>query len=146
VILGTQKVGGKRPNAFGLYDILGNVMEWVEDVAHADYVGAPEDERVWNGGDSIVPGTLANGPMTKEGPFVTGRDHSYVPGRIRRGGSWRNLVYNNRAAVRSFRGPNFTDSNNGFRVACEVPPSLPQHAKPEGGSMQPSDQQFKEQP
>jgi len=122
--VGTQPVGGKKPNAFGLYDTLGNVYEWVADIAHGDYVGAPSDGRPWRGGE-FVPGTLLNGPVTSQGPIVTARDHSYVPGRIRRGGSWRNMPYNTRAAIRAYRGPNFSDGNNGFRGAVSVPDDLP---------------------
>ncbi len=78
------------------------------------------DGSAWVGGD-WVSGSLFNGPMTAEGPFVTVRDHSYVPGRMRRGGSWRNIAPNTRCGLRSARGPNFADSNNGFRVAAPAP-------------------------
>ncbi|WP_052299499.1 SUMF1/EgtB/PvdO family nonheme iron enzyme [Rubinisphaera brasiliensis] len=122
-VCGTHPVGRKEPNAFGLYDMLGNVLEWVEDIAHANYVGAPDDGSAWVGGQ-WVSGSLFNGPMTKEGPLVTVRDHTDVPGRIRRGGSWRNIAHNTRAGMRSARGPNFTDANQGFRVAAEVPDDL----------------------
>lgn len=122
-VCGTHPVGLKEPNAFGLYDMLGNVLEWVEDIAHANYVGAPDDGSAWVGGQ-WVSGSLFNGPMTKEGPLVTVRDHTDVPGRIRRGGSWRNIAHNTRAGMRSSRGPNFTDANQGFRVAAEVPDDL----------------------
>ena len=48
----THSVGGKWPNAFGLHDIQGNVWEWVEDLWHKTYVGAPNDGRPWTeGGD-----------------------------------------------------------------------------------------------
>jgi formylglycine-generating enzyme required for sulfatase activity len=100
------------------------VYEWVADIAHGDYEGAPGDGRPWRGGET-VHGTLLNGPVTSQGPIVSARDHTYVPGRIRRGGSWRNLPYNTRAAIRAYRGPNFSDGNMGFRVAVSVPEGLP---------------------
>ncbi len=48
----THIVAQKRPNAFGLYDMHGNVWEWVQDVWHDNYRGAPSDGSAWvNGGD-----------------------------------------------------------------------------------------------
>ncbi len=120
---GTLPVGLKRENAFGLYDMMGNVMEWTEDWSHKDYVDAPTDGSAWTGGDWI-PGSLINGPVGPEGPHVTVRDGTDVPGRVRRGGSWRQLAFNFRSALRSHRGPNFTDANHGFRVAAAVPAGL----------------------
>jgi formylglycine-generating enzyme required for sulfatase activity len=43
----TTVVGMYAPNAFGLYDMLGNVGEFVEDCQHADYEGAPSDGTAW---------------------------------------------------------------------------------------------------
>ncbi len=41
-------VGSFKPNAFGLYDIIGNVEEWVADCWHGSYKGAPRSARAWN--------------------------------------------------------------------------------------------------
>ena len=56
-------VGSYRPNAFGLYDVLGNVWEWVDDCSNPGYEGAPMDGspkytgdcgwRVLRGGSSL---------------------------------------------------------------------------------------------
>ena len=43
----THPVGLKRPNAFGLHDMLGNVPEWVQDTWHDNYNGAPDDGSAW---------------------------------------------------------------------------------------------------
>lgn len=45
----TQPVGTKRPNAFGLYDMVGNVAEWCSDCWHNNYEGAPKDGSSWEG-------------------------------------------------------------------------------------------------
>src|SRR5262245_29640144 len=46
-----EPVGMKKANAFGLYDMLGNAREWVEDCYHDDYNGAPSDGSAWTTGD-----------------------------------------------------------------------------------------------
>jgi len=47
----TSPVGSFPPNRFGLYDMLGNVMDWTEDCWNANYSGAPADGTAWHSGD-----------------------------------------------------------------------------------------------
>jgi formylglycine-generating enzyme required for sulfatase activity len=72
----THPVGQKQPNAFGLYDMRGNVWEWCDDFWHSDYNGAPTDGSAWlRGGDSRY--------------------------RVVRGGSWGDIEGFCRSAYRS---------------------------------------------
>jgi sulfatase modifying factor 1 len=86
----TAPVGRFRPNAFGLYDMLGNVWEWTEDNYHDSYEGAPAVAGAWQG---------------------DGRK------RVLRGGSWNNSPSNVRAAIRFGNKPDIRFSTFGFRVA-----------------------------
>jgi formylglycine-generating enzyme required for sulfatase activity len=43
----TAPVGSFPPNNFGLYEMVGNLLEWVEDCRHDNYVGAPADGSPW---------------------------------------------------------------------------------------------------
>ena len=53
----TTPAGTFAPNAFGLYDVHGNVWEWVQDCWHDDYRGAPSDGTAWeHGGDYVLRG------------------------------------------------------------------------------------------
>ena len=86
----TSPVGSFKPNAFGLYDMAGNVFQWVEDCWHDDYDKAPTDGSAWTSGGC--------------------EDH------VVRGGSWRFGPDYLLAASRNWRtyGERFPDL--GFRV------------------------------
>lgn len=63
----TAPVGSLKPNAFGLYDTAGNVMEWLQDCYNENYTGAPNDGSPWLSGDcsqrSVRSGAF-NKPIT----------------------------------------------------------------------------------
>ncbi|MEK0178851.1 bifunctional serine/threonine-protein kinase/formylglycine-generating enzyme family protein [Microcoleus anatoxicus] len=87
----TTDVGSFPPNAFGLYDMHGNVWEWCSDKWHDNYSKAPADGSSWE----------------------TGTDNN----RVQRGGSWLNDAVNCRSANRGWDSAGFRFSNVGFRVA-----------------------------
>jgi formylglycine-generating enzyme required for sulfatase activity len=81
----------KTANAFGLYDMLGNVWEWVEDCWHANYVGAPSTGEVWSGGD--------------------------CSGSMLRGASWFLDVWYLRVSARGGNVHDLRSTDGGFRCA-----------------------------
>ena len=76
----TSPVGSFEPNGFGLYDMHGNVYEWVEDRCHGNYEGAPSDGRAWtSGGDDRH--RVARGGSLVRGLCVS-RAASFSRGRL----------------------------------------------------------------
>jgi formylglycine-generating enzyme required for sulfatase activity len=92
----TAPVGSFMPNAFGLYDMHGNVFEWVQDCYHENYNGAPND-----------------------GSAKTIGDCGY---RVLRSGSFNDITGYLRSAYRFFTGFDSRSSLVGFRVAQTLTP------------------------
>lgn len=91
----THPVGSKSSNAFGLFDMHGNVWEWCEDSFHGDYSGAPTDGSAWLGG-----------PHAQQ--------------HVLRGGSWIDLASWCRSAARAWELPNFSFTFHiGLRVVAQ---------------------------
>jgi formylglycine-generating enzyme required for sulfatase activity len=90
----THPVGKKGANPWGLYDVHGNVWEWVQDEWHSNYNGAPADGRAWEDGD---------------GAF-----------RVFRGGGLIRHAAGCRSASRDCFRPGFRRGDFGFRLLQEV--------------------------
>jgi formylglycine-generating enzyme required for sulfatase activity len=90
---GTHPVGGKRANGFGLYDTIGNVLEWCRDW-HAPYLSGPVTDPV-----GPASGTL----------------------RVLRGGGWLNLALYCRSAARWRVPPGLPNFDFGLRLARTAP-------------------------
>jgi len=61
----THPVAQKRGNARGIYDMLGNVSEWIMDIWHADYSDAPADGSSWLG-DPVTARVCRGGSFERE--------------------------------------------------------------------------------
>jgi len=90
----SHPVGILQPNVWGLYDMYGNVSEWVQDLYDRNYY-------------SISPEVDPKGP-------VIGKK------RVVRGGSWIHQVYSCRSAFRGYFSADYTDSDFGFRIVKDV--------------------------
>jgi formylglycine-generating enzyme required for sulfatase activity len=106
----TTDVGSFPPNAFGLYEMHGNVWEWCADPWHDSYKGAPNDGRVWDEKDNDNRYQNSMDLLEKSG----NDDRS----RLLRGGSWSGLPRYSRSAFRSYFAPVIRDLNYGFRFVC----------------------------
>jgi formylglycine-generating enzyme required for sulfatase activity len=91
----TSPAGRFKPNAFGLYDMLGNAREWTQDCWNDSYLGGP----------------------TNGGPWTTGD----CTGRVSRGGYWGIPPSDARSATRSRSSAVFRSEQQGFRVARALP-------------------------
>jgi formylglycine-generating enzyme required for sulfatase activity len=91
----THPVGSKPGNAFGLYDMVGNVWQWLDDCYTDTYAGAPTDGR----------------------PVETGKPCL----RVDRGSSWNYPAWLLRSATRERNPPEYRDVIMGFRVARTLP-------------------------
>jgi formylglycine-generating enzyme required for sulfatase activity len=89
----THPVGQKQPNAWGLYDMHGNVSEWVMDYQYNNYDGAPTD------GSARLSKTASDE-------------------RMERGGSWRLDDKHLRSAQRSEATPDYRWKDLGFRLVA----------------------------
>jgi formylglycine-generating enzyme required for sulfatase activity len=88
----TAPAGSFKVNAFGLHDMHGNAWEWVQDVWHDNYQGAPDDGSAW----------------------LTG---GYQARRVLRGGAWYISPGDLRSANSSRLAPDFRDTGTGMRIA-----------------------------
>jgi formylglycine-generating enzyme required for sulfatase activity len=91
----TNRVGLKQANAWGLYDMSGNVWEWTQDCWNDNYNGAPVDGSAWNSG--------------------------HCGQHVLRGGSWQYSPQLTRAAVRIHYASTFRLNILGLRVARSSP-------------------------
>ena len=91
----TKPVGLKYPNELGLFDMSGNVWEWVEDQWHGNYDGVPKDGSAWV-------------------------DHEEGALRVIRGGGWGNSPQYCRVSYRGYLAPTDRNGDLGFRLGLSL--------------------------
>lgn len=95
----TAPTGSFPPNPWGLFDMAGNVWEWVQDCWHSDYTGAPSDSSPWLGGNDAD-----------------------CEKRVNRGGGWGNHPRTLRSAKRDADSATGYGDGFGFRIARDHAP------------------------
>ncbi len=76
-----------KPNAFGLYNMAGNVWEWVQDAYHKDYSGAPDDGSAWTTGGNQASRVTRGGAWFSDPNFMRSAYRSTGTGSLEfRGG------------------------------------------------------------
>jgi len=110
----THPVGEKRPNPFGLYDMHGNVWEWVQDWYSEGYYASSQ---------TTTPSIIVKTKDLVVGSKVVVVDPTGAAegvGRVLRGGSWSNDLRYLRSPHRNFYPPDYRNANTGFRVAVSL--------------------------
>lgn len=101
----TAPVGSFKANAFGVYDMLGNVAEWVADCWNETYAGAPIDGSAWMTGDCTRP--ILRGASWHDDPkFLrsANRYGFYAAGADSANARYRNFGFRVARTVRSASG------------------------------------------
>ena len=109
----TSPCGAFPPNAFGLYDMYGNILQYVEDYLAGDYTGAPVDGSAYRSDTTLrMTGRFAKMSGLRSGQFriVRGGDWGDPPGMLRV--SARNWAPGPRATLENYRS-----AGVGFRIA-----------------------------